>query len=65
MSNTIENQNFENKIESAQKLLEELINPEITLSNSVAVYKKGLQELQEAQKLLEEAKLEYTELSSQ
>lgn len=54
---------FEEKIDSAKKLLEELINPEITLSKSVEVYKNGMKELEEAQKILESAKLEYEELS--
>ena len=52
---------FEDKIEEAKKLLETLIDPEITLSTSVEVYKKGLKELEDAQKLLDEAKLEFIE----
>lgn len=59
-----EKESFENKIVEAQKLLEKLIDPEITLSDSVAVYKNGLKELEEAQKLLDEAKLEFKELTS-
>ena len=54
---------FEQKIQEAQKLLEKLIDPEITLSTSVEVYKAGLKELEAAQKLLDEAKLEFQELS--
>jgi exodeoxyribonuclease VII small subunit len=52
---------FETKIKNAQKLLDELLKPDITLSNSVQIYKKGLNELQEAQKLLDKAKLEFEE----
>lgn len=63
MSNGIETNTFENKIVEAQKLLEKLIDPEITLSNSVEVYKNGMKELEIAQKLLDEAKLEFQELS--
>jgi len=63
MSNEIETNTFENKIVEAQKLLEKLIDPEITLSNSVEVYKNGMKELEIAQKLLDEAKLEFQELS--
>lgn len=65
MSEEIQNEgvSFEIKIQKAQKLLEELIDPEITLSKSVEVYKKGLKELEEAQKLLEEAKLEFQEIN--
>ncbi len=59
----IEQPNFENNIEKAQKLLEKLIDPEITLSSSVEVYKEGIKELELAQKLLDDAKLEFQELS--
>lgn len=64
MSKDIESNSFENKIIEAQKLLEKLIDPEITLSNSVEVYKNGMKELEVAQKLLDEAKLEFKELSN-
>jgi len=63
MSKEIEANTFENKIIEAQKLLEKLIDPEITLSNSVEVYKNGMKELETAQKLLDDAKLEFEELS--
>lgn len=55
---------FEDKIEESKKLLEKLIDPEITLSSSVDIYKKGMKELESAQKLLDEAKLEFEELSN-
>ena len=55
-------QSFENKIEEAKKLLDKLTDPNITLSKSVEVYKNGLKELETAQKLLEEAKLEFQEV---
>jgi len=58
-----ENQSFETKIEEAGKLLEKLIDPNITLSESVSVYKEGMDQLQKAQKLLDEAKLQFEELS--
>jgi len=58
-----ENKSFEDKIEESKKLLEKLIDPEITLSNSVDIYKKGMQELESAQKLLDEAKFEFQEIS--
>ena len=56
---------FETKIEKAKELLEKLIDPEITLSNSVEVYKEGMKELELAQKLLDEAKLEFEELNKE
>ncbi len=54
---------FEDKILEAKKLLEELINPDITLSKSVEIYKKGTSKLKEAGILLENARLEFEELS--
>ena len=53
----IEQSNFEDKIIKAKELLEKLSNPQITLSDSINVYKKGVKELEDAQKLLDEAKL--------
>ncbi|UTJ07784.1 exodeoxyribonuclease VII small subunit [Arcobacter roscoffensis] len=51
---------FEDKIIKAKNLLDKLSNPEITLSDSLDVYKNGMKELEEAQKLLDEAKLIFT-----
>lgn len=51
---------FEDKVLKAKDLLEKLSNPEITLSDSIEVYKSGMKELEEAQKLLDEAKLIFT-----
>ncbi|MDZ7818272.1 MAG: exodeoxyribonuclease VII small subunit [Aliarcobacter sp.] len=56
----IEQINFEEKIIKAKELLEKLSNPQITLSDSIQVYKTGIKELEEAQKLLDEAKLIFT-----
>ena len=56
----IEQSNFEEKILKAKELLEKLSNPQITLSDSIDVYKTGVKELEEAQKLLDEAKLIFT-----
>jgi exodeoxyribonuclease VII small subunit len=52
--------NFEEKIIKAKELLEKLSNPQITLSDSINVYKTGIKELEDAQKLLDEAKLIFT-----
>ena len=56
----IEQVNFEEKILKAKELLEKLSNPQITLSDSIQVYKTGIKELEDAQKLLDEAKLIFT-----
>ena len=53
----LEQINFEEKIIKAKELLEKLSNPQITLSDSIKVYKTGVKELEDAQKLLDEAKL--------
>ena len=50
---------FEDKIIEAKKHLEKLMNPDITLSNSVKEYKEGLKQLEIAQKLLDDAKLHF------
>ena len=50
---------FEERIEKSKEILEKLMNPEITLSDSVALYKNGTDELKEASKLLEEVKLKF------
>ena len=55
-----EEQSFEIKIEKAKELLEKLSNPQITLSDSLELYKDVIKELEEAQKLLDEAKLIFT-----
>ncbi|MFV7790532.1 exodeoxyribonuclease VII small subunit [Aliarcobacter lanthieri] len=49
--------NFEDKILKAKEILEKLSNPQITLSDSLKLYKDGIGELENAQKLLDEAKL--------
>ncbi|RXJ88062.1 exodeoxyribonuclease VII small subunit [Arcobacter sp. CECT 8985] len=51
---------FEEKILKAKELLEKLNNQDITLQNSIEVYKSGIKQLDEAQKLLDEAKLIFT-----
>ena len=60
MSKEKEELGFEVRIEKAKELLEKLSNPKITLSDSLDVYKNGIKELEEAQKLLDEAKLIFT-----
>jgi len=54
---------FESKIIEAKKHLEKLMDNDITLSNSVKEYKEGIKLLEEAQKLLDNAKLEFEELN--
>ena len=53
---------FEVKLDSAKEILETLMNPEITLEDSVKAYEKGMGELADAQKMLEDAKIKITEI---
>ena len=50
---------FEKKLENSKEILEKLMNPEVTLQDSVKYYKDGMSALSDAQKILEEAKLEF------
>ena len=56
--------NFETKLESAKKTLEVLMNPEITLQESVKAYEKGMKELSDAQKILEDAQIKINEIKA-
>jgi len=55
---------FETKLQSAKEILETLMNPEITLQESVKAYEKGMKELSEAQKMLEEAQIKIQNLKT-
>jgi len=52
----VKNETFEEKLEYSKALLEKLMNPEITLEESVKLYEDGLKNIKDAQKLIEEAK---------
>lgn len=56
--------NFETKLGAAKKTLETLMNPEITLQESVKAYEKGMKELQDAQKILEDSQLKINEIKA-
>jgi len=53
---------FETKLDNSKKILETLMNPEITLEESVKAYESGMKELQDAQKLLERAQIKIQEI---
>ncbi len=53
---------FETKLDNSKKILETLMNPEITLEVSVKAYESGMKELQDAQKLLETAQIKIQEI---
>ncbi|WP_457594083.1 exodeoxyribonuclease VII small subunit [Hydrogenimonas sp.] len=49
---------FEEKIEAAKKIMEQLMDPQIPLEKSVRLYKEGMKMLKEATEILEGAKIE-------
>ncbi len=53
---------FETKVEKAKAILERLLEPDVSLEESLKLYKEGAGNLKEAQKMLEEAKLLYEEM---
>ena len=53
---------FETKLEGAKKTLEILMSPDITLEDSVKAYEKGMKELADAQKMLEDAVIKINEI---
>lgn len=57
-----ETEDFEAKLESAKEILETLMNPDITLQESVKAYEKGMSELTKAQKILEDAVIKINEI---
>ncbi len=56
----MKNTSFEEKLAHSKALLEKLMNPEITLEESVKLYEEGLKNIKEAQTLIEEAKTKIT-----
>ncbi len=56
----MKNDTFEEKLEHSKELLEKLMDPEITLEESVKLYEEGLKNIREAQTLIEEAKTKIT-----
>jgi len=57
-------EDFETKLDSAKNILQILMNPEITLQDSVKAYEKGMSELSKAQKMLEDAQLKINEIKN-
>lgn len=56
---------FEGRLEAAKKILEKLMDPELTLEESVKAYKEGTRALKEAQRMLEEAKMQVEKIRNQ
>ncbi|SFV67691.1 Exodeoxyribonuclease VII small subunit [hydrothermal vent metagenome] len=48
---------FEQKLEESKEILNRLMNPSITLEESLKLYEDGLNRIKSAQKMIEEAKV--------
>ena len=48
---------FETKLKESKEILNRLINPDITLEESLKLYEEGLKRIKSAQKMIEEAKV--------
>ncbi|KIM08589.1 MAG: hypothetical protein KU29_04075 [Sulfurovum sp. FS06-10] len=48
---------FEKKLEESKTILNKLMDPAITLEESLKLYEEGLKTIQSAQKMIEEAKV--------
>jgi len=53
----MKNSTFETKLEVSKEILNRLMNPSITLEESIKLYEEGLKEIKLAQKMIEEAKV--------
>ena len=61
----MKNKTFEEKLAESKEILEKLMNPEVTLEESVKLYEKGLSTIKEAQAMIEEAKLKVAVIEKQ
>ena len=53
----MKNSTFEEKLEVSKEILNRLMDPSITLEESLKLYEEGLKEIKLAQKMIEEAKV--------
>ena len=60
----VEANDFEGRLEEAKKILEKLMDPELTLEESVKAYEAGTKVLKEAQKILEDAREQIEKIRS-
>ena len=56
---------FEEKLTRSKELLDRLMDPEITLEDSVKVYEEGLKSIKSAQAMIEKAKLKVETMSQE
>ena len=60
-----DNIHFEDRIAKIKQIIDKLNSTEITLKDGMQLYKDGVDEINEAQKMLESAKNLYDEINSQ
>ena len=53
----MKNSTFETKLEVSKEILNRLMDPSITLEESLKLYEEGLKEIKLAQKMIEKAKV--------
>ncbi len=53
----MKNRTFEEKLELSKEILNKLMNPNITLEESLKFYEEGLAEIKLAQRMIEKAKV--------
>jgi len=53
----VKKKTFEEKLDYSKELLEKLMNPDITLEESVNLYEEGETNIKDAEKLIEDAKV--------
>jgi exodeoxyribonuclease VII small subunit len=56
---------FEQKLEESKEILNRLMNPEITLEESLKLYKEGIKRIKLAQRMIEEAKVKIKTIERQ
>jgi len=61
----MQDKDFEGRLEAAKKILEKLMDPELTLAQSVKAYEEGTQALKEAQQMLENARRQIEKIRAQ
>jgi len=60
-----EEMSFETKIINAKAILEKLMDPTLPMNESVKAYENGMNELREAEKMLEQAQLQIQIIKNQ
>ena len=53
----MQNDTFEKKLEHSKEILNRLMDPSITLEESLKLYEEGTRQIKEANKMIQEAKV--------